>query len=367
MKPSRLLLVCSFFMLPASAWAQAGAPTGHPIDAESRRLMTEERSAYIQCRTGKDTPETQAACANEDEARALLEKRGWCWGPDDVSQAEKNWVRCPSATARKSADVPLDVESRRLLELEAQLNSQCRGSYSAQTQAVCAKRDEVFVQLKKRGWCWGPEDAATFEKHWARCSSPAARLTAQQLAQQTAPAVAQPPARPPAPRGWALEPDSLLGIKIGLPLSASMAECPKGKYGLIDHAPGPMCWHAEIISRLIRIENHATPGLNIWSVTVQLVGGNVEGISFKFSYYDHLKMLELLTAKFGPPTSQEQATVQNRSGATFDQLQANWHGANMSLSYFSREGMVNEGLVDLSTRRFVDSLKFDAEKHKGKL
>jgi len=46
-------------------------------------------------------------------------------------------------------------------------------------------------------------------------------------------------------RLWDAEPESILSIKLGAPLSASMDECPKMEYGLYAFYSEKMCWQGE--------------------------------------------------------------------------------------------------------------------------
>jgi hypothetical protein len=127
-----------------------------------------------------------------------------------------------------------------------------------------------------------------------------------------------------------------------------------------------MCWQNKY-GKWLDIDNHPTPGIAVWDVMVRTVDGNVGSITFKFHHYDYPKMEELLKAKYGAPTSEDRTAVQNRMGATFDSLEMEWAGATMTLNYFSRAGKVDEGLVALTTKRYVESQKFDTEKNKSKL
>lgn len=54
-----------------------------------------------------------------------------------------------------------------------QLNDKCRGGSGDDpaTMQACNMRDKAGEQLKKQGWCWGPDDAIGADKHWIRCPS----------------------------------------------------------------------------------------------------------------------------------------------------------------------------------------------------
>lgn len=176
------------------------------------------------------------------------------------------------------------------------------------------------------------------------------------------------PPRSPKASVWALEPEAILGIKIGAPLSESVPACPVDAHGLhVEPQPTTMCWVRLTSKNVYEIENTPGPGIRIWDVLVETVGGTVEYVSFTFRYLDHMDMAELLKARYGAPTSVRDNTVQNRMGATFNQQVLEWSGPNVELVYESRSGRVDEGAVTLTTRRWLESKKFDAEANKGKL
>ncbi len=63
-----------------------------------------------------------------------------------------------------------------------QANSKCRDmpGDSAEGMAACEKRDRLAQEAEKAGWCWGPQEAFGYEKHWIRCSEDPARLPKRQ-------------------------------------------------------------------------------------------------------------------------------------------------------------------------------------------
>lgn len=48
-----------------------------------------------QCSGGSgDDPKTEMACEEIEQEMNKLQGLGWCWGPDNAIEAEKNWVKC---------------------------------------------------------------------------------------------------------------------------------------------------------------------------------------------------------------------------------------------------------------------------------
>lgn len=68
-----------------------------------------------------------------------------------------------------AAAPPPDVQ--KLMKQEEELNGQCRGGSgdSPKTMAACEKRDKVLDQIKRKGWCWGSDGQAGYERSWVKC------------------------------------------------------------------------------------------------------------------------------------------------------------------------------------------------------
>ena len=141
-----------------------------------------------------------------------------------------------------------------------------------------------------------------------------------------------------------------------------MVECAKGEY-----RSGKMCWTKNEYLPWYEVENYQAPGLAIWDVDVRLVAGLVESVEFKFHHYDYLKMGELLKSRYGPPSQENVTTVQNRMGATFDSVEMGWIGKNLTLTFESRAGQIDEGMVRIYSKKYYESLKFNADQYKDKL
>jgi hypothetical protein len=53
-----------------------------------------------------------------------------------------------------------------------QASTKCRSMPGDSTDgmAACEKRDRLVQEAEKAGWCWGPQESFSHEKHWIRCS-----------------------------------------------------------------------------------------------------------------------------------------------------------------------------------------------------
>lgn len=86
----------------------------------------------------------------------------------DTAKAARESVRERST----SGSLVFQNEDKVLIDRVAVLNDQCRGGPGddERIMAVCVQRDKLMEQIERRGWCWGPEDAISADKHWIRCT-----------------------------------------------------------------------------------------------------------------------------------------------------------------------------------------------------
>lgn len=86
--------------------ADSPAPLLHQIDAVNDK-----------CRGGSgDSKETWDACDKRDRLMAEAETAGFCWGPQDVSGAEKHWIRCSDDPAYKKKWYSQDLNHANCIE-----------------------------------------------------------------------------------------------------------------------------------------------------------------------------------------------------------------------------------------------------------
>lgn len=168
---------------------------------------------------------------------------------------------------------------------------------------------------------------------------------------------------------WESEPESIIGIKLGVPLSESMNECPKSDFSYRQFDTKEMCWMDTRLKKGVMyfIGNPPLLGFPISDVTAWVVNGSVESVNFVFDYSDHMKMVELLKSKYGTPSLEEQRRVQNRMGATFDNLVLLWVGKNLTLSFESRASTIDKGAVTIYSKQYSEFQKFNADEYKGRL
>jgi hypothetical protein len=154
------------FVFAFAAALQSGGWTSY--DAADAKL-TASYQALIAHLSGEG-----AARARNDE-RSWIAQRNHACGIEAKNDCAARWERARAqqldgALSRTVTYKTMDDAA--LLRLEAKLDDACRSPGQDADGAVCKRRDEVFNLLGRRGYCWGPTDAASeSEMHWMRAGT----------------------------------------------------------------------------------------------------------------------------------------------------------------------------------------------------
>jgi hypothetical protein len=98
----------------------------------------------------------------------------------------------------------------------------------------------------------------------------------------------------------------------------------------------------------------------LWLLTAR--DGALTSVSATFRTQDFDLIAAALREKYGAETKRADSTIQNRAGATFDQVQIEWRAADRTLVITKRGGKVDTGRIKLvSDQELLDS-KRDQEK-----
>jgi len=161
---------------------------------------------------------------------------------------------------------------------------------------------------------------------------------------------------------WEKEPKSILGIGLGVPLSSSMAECPKR-----NASPGPICWEKVGGMQSTYILNTPDIGVKLLSVVAKIIDGSVEKVDISFFTAQYREMASLLKIKYGEPTKAETIAMQNKMGATYDSIFMTWAGKNYTMYLDSMAGRIDRGVVSIYSEKYINSARFNPSAHTGNL
>jgi hypothetical protein len=169
---------------------------------------------------------------------------------------------------------------------------------------------------------------------------------------------------------WDKEPDAFMGIKFGKSLTAQVKRCPKNYFVIKSDDP----------ARIICLSTTGMPGIfhnsiylpnlgfptALATTAVYLVGGNFEGMRFKYAHVYSDKMYELFQSRYGKPTRIRTATYQNLGGASFRGNIYTWEGKNVTIRVdeYVDGGSIEEGVVEVHTESYLKSVN-DEEKKKA--
>jgi len=77
-------------------------------------------------------------------------------------------------SAAQAETMPQEI--RLLTERWAVVYGECRSpmfdsSDEAKIERSCHERNDLQKKLRKKGWCYGPEEAANVDKSWIKCKA----------------------------------------------------------------------------------------------------------------------------------------------------------------------------------------------------
>jgi hypothetical protein len=168
---------------------------------------------------------------------------------------------------------------------------------------------------------------------------------------------------------WEKEPDAFMGIKFGESFAAQVPECPKDAVGY--HPKAIFSSHRRCFKsiamygnkRAFFVENSPDIGFNTINLSPKVVDGNFEGLSFNFFHGDYLKAFELFRARYGEPTSVNTLSYQTIGGASLTGNVNRWQGKNITITVMEYGLRLDEGYVNVSTKKLDESDEADANKN----
>lgn len=183
MKRSHLFLVAiaALQLLGATSSAIAGIVSVAKIPSSGGNIIFElydDAPLIPECR-GKNA---SGALAKLEKGNTKIGYGSGCWTADingyvhlfikslDDGLVRETKIHNSKFVPQGSSEAPTP-EVQKLMKQEEELNEQCRGGSgdSPKTMAACEKRDKVFDQIMRKGWCWGSDGQAGYERSWVKC------------------------------------------------------------------------------------------------------------------------------------------------------------------------------------------------------
>ncbi|MDR7135251.1 hypothetical protein J2X06_002460 [Lysobacter niastensis] len=91
-------------------------------------------------------------------------------------------------------------------------------------------------------------------------------------------------------------------------------------------------------------------GLRQDSIDVKVIDGRIENVSAgTYGLKSQEGLLELLTEKYGSPTTLNHSKVQNRMGAEFNQVDATWKFSDLTITFVGMGSTIDWGIIEIST------------------
>lgn len=157
------------------------------------------------------------------------------------------------------------------------------------------------------------------------------------------------------------DPLSLKGIAPGMTLDQVEAAHPGFTKFCGDSAKAGNGSCLVFISRTTRnpdVPSLATMGgAPVRSIDVKFIRGQVATVHVRMENVRFGSVLAGLNEKFGEPAKVENSSIQNRAGASFDQVEATWKGSSAELTLRKRAGSIDVMSMDLAGTEFAADLE----------
>ncbi|NIF82789.1 hypothetical protein F3J24_04610 [Comamonas sp. Tr-654] len=138
-------------------------------------------------------------------------------------------------------------------------------------------------------------------------------------------------------KGWAQEPDTVLGIKLGVPVaSLALAECksysstpPEGAQCVVKHEYG---YRPDKVLNLIGM-----PDIGVhYATEIMVFDGFAKTLTLNLEHKDYPKIKDILIERYGKPQEQLKSDVTTGAGAVLSSESLMWKGKKMNLIVVER-------------------------------
>lgn len=140
--------------------------------------------------------------------------------------------------------------------------------------------------------------------------------------------------------GWSQEPESVLGVRLGAPMTdIGIAPCQRSAVPI---ATGPVCLRLghPYIDRLVTLEG--LPGLGFdYSASISVFEGSAQAVMLQGKQSQWHSLKALLTEKYGSPSTATVETVKTGSGAVLTSERLVWNGAAVDIVAHERANRID--------------------------
>jgi len=166
-------------------------------------------------------------------------------------------------------------------------------------------------------------------------------------------ALGDAPKKPP--KEWTQEPTSVIGIKLGAPLSESgIPTCPKYVSGSWT-PPKDVCVDEDGYSpdKYRKVEGLPWPDIAMTG-SVFLLDGKVQSLYLDLRHDDYQRFKEILISRYGPPTETEASPVTSMGGAVVDAETLSWSGKATTIVLVERAGRIDRSVVSFNDNALLE-------------
>lgn len=164
----------------------------------------------------------------------------------------------------------------------------------------------------------------------------------------------------PEPSVWQLEPDRVLGVKLGALLSESaLPDCPEKSYESTE-----LClqtFDPYGLGKQYAIGGHPFPYM---AANIRINDeGNVRGLVLRLKQSRFNEFVDALKSRYGDPQTIDHSDVQNGAGAVFSSQTVKWIGRKITITAVERFMRADDSVVIVNDNAVA---KMESEKAKAK-
>jgi hypothetical protein len=168
---------------------------------------------------------------------------------------------------------------------------------------------------------------------------------------------------------WAQEPRTFLGVTLDSNLDDQLPVCPGGEFQAYKF--GAPC-HIRLNKKIAAMYNPPDIGMRIKTTTLTTSAeGMVRQITVVIEKFNSVKMLDLLSERYGAVHTSTQIQVTTGGGAVLNGLKYAWTGRNVSIVFSEYGSRSDESRVVVTTGAgaeiFEKDIKDNTQKFKGNL
>jgi hypothetical protein len=161
-------------------------------------------------------------------------------------------------------------------------------------------------------------------------------------------------------QSWPQEPESFMGISLSKSVAESMPQCPSKSTGELVLYQTSLC-HSEPYSGYVSIYGGPKIGIH-YSLGAMTRDDKIKNISLNTKEYEFDKLLQMLTEKYGKPTSKDLESVQTNGGVKLTNETYYWIGKKVMIRLDRYSGDIESSSAMIFNKEVLEAAAKDSDR-----